>query len=104
MKTVHTSEYKKLLVWLRERRKENGLTMRTVALALKIPHSWVGKVEIGERRLDIAEFVKLCRVMGADPHVGMSLMESQMRVPKLAKADKKSPKASKAPKTKKRRK
>lgn len=95
MKTIHTPEYKKLLAWLRECRKGKGLTMRTVALALKIPHSWVGKVEIGERRLDIAEFVKLCRVMGADPHAGMSLMESQMRAPKLAKADKKTKKRRK---------
>jgi transcriptional regulator with XRE-family HTH domain len=95
MKTIHTSEYKKLLAWLRERRKEKGLTMRIVAQVLKIPHSWVGKVEIGERRLDIAEYVKLCRVMGADPHVGMSLMESQMRTPKLAKADKKTKKRRK---------
>ena len=95
MKTIHTSEYKKLLVWLRDCRKEKGLTMRTVAQSLKIPHSWVGKVEIGERRLDIAEYVKLCRVMGADPHVGMSLMEKQMRAPRLAKAPKKARKSRK---------
>jgi transcriptional regulator with XRE-family HTH domain len=95
MKTIHTSEYKKLLVWLRERRKEQGLTMRTVALAMKIPHSWVGKVEIGERRLDIVEFVKLCRVMGADPHVGISLMEGQMKAPRAAKVAKKSNKSRK---------
>jgi transcriptional regulator with XRE-family HTH domain len=95
MKTIHTTEYKKLLVWLRERRKEQGLTMRTVAQVMKIPHSWVGKVEIGERRLDIAEFVKLCRVMGADPHVGLSLLESQMKTSRVAKGAKKSRKSRK---------
>jgi transcriptional regulator with XRE-family HTH domain len=90
MKTIHTSEYKKLLVWLREARKEKGLTMRVVGHALKIPHSWIGKVEIGERRLDIMEFVKLCRVLGCDPHEGLSLLESQMRAPrKVAVAKKK---------------
>lgn len=84
MKTIHTVEYKKLLGWIRAGRKEKGLTMRAVADALKIPHSWVGKVEIGERRLDIAEYVKLCRTMGLDPHKGLSLMESQMRPAKVA--------------------
>ena len=90
MKTIHTSEYKKLLAWLRECRKEKGLTMRVVAQAMKIPHSWIGKVEIGERRLDIAEFIKICRVLGADPHKGVSLMEGQMRGPKAAAGGKKS--------------
>lgn len=84
MKTIHTPEYKRLLEWLRKSRKENGMTMRVVANELKIPHSWIGKVEIGERRLDIMEFVKLCRVLGADPHEGLSLLESQMRSRKRA--------------------
>ena len=96
MKTVHTSEYKKLLTWLRERRKDKGLTMRALAQTLMIPHSWIGKVEIGERRLDIVEFVKVCRVMGADPHAGLSLLESNMRASKLAKPIKKIKKARKS--------
>ncbi len=74
MKTIHTPEYKRLLEWIRKNRKDAGMTMRVVALALKIPHSWVGKVEIGERRLDILEFVKLCRVIGADPCEGIALL------------------------------
>lgn len=90
MKTIHTTEYKKLLAWLRDCRKEKGLTMRIVGQALKIPHSWIGKVEIGERRLDIVEFIKLCRVLGADPHEGVSLLENQMRPPRKAAAVKKS--------------
>ena len=84
MKTIHTPEYKRLLEWLRKNRKDAGMTMRVVALALKIPHSWVGKVEIGERRLDILEFVKLCRVIGADPHAGLSLLVSAAKKAKPA--------------------
>jgi transcriptional regulator with XRE-family HTH domain len=81
MKTIHTVEYKQLLAWMREGRKEKGLTMREVAQVMKLPHSWVGKVEIGERRLDILEYVKFCKVLGLDPHEGLSLVERQMRAP-----------------------
>ena len=88
MKTIHTPEYKRLLEWLRKNRKEAGMTMRVVALALKIPHSWVGKVEIGERRLDILEFVKLCRVIGADEHEGLSLLASAAKKGRPAVAKK----------------
>lgn len=79
MKTIHTLEYKKLLAWLRNGREEKGLTMRTVGQALKISHSWVGKVEIGERRLDVVEYVKLCRVLEINPHEGMSMLEKSIR-------------------------
>ena len=95
MKTIHTVEYKKLLAWLRDSRKEKGMTMRAVGQSMKLPHSWVGKVEIGERRLDIAEFVKLCRALGVDPHEGLTRMESQMRAPRPKAADKKSGPAAK---------
>ncbi len=79
MKTIHTLEYKKLLDWLRDCRKAQGLTMRNVGHVMKIPHSWVGKVEIGERRLDIVEYVKFCRALEADPHKGLSLIESHIK-------------------------
>lgn len=46
--------------------------MREVGPLLELPHSWVGKVETGERRLDVIEYVHLCRVIGADPNEGLS--------------------------------
>jgi len=50
--------------------------MRTVAARLKVPHSWVAKVEQGERRLDIIEFTRLCLALGLDPHEGVDLILS----------------------------
>lgn len=29
---------------------------------------WVSKVELGERRLDVAEFIKFSRAIGIDPY------------------------------------
>jgi transcriptional regulator with XRE-family HTH domain len=48
-------------------RKSAGLRQVDVADRLGRPQSYVAKVEQGERRLDIVEFVELARVIGADP-------------------------------------
>lgn len=49
-------------------RNAAGLTQLEVAQQLGKPQSYVAKYEGGERRLDIVEFVDLCRVLGAAQH------------------------------------
>lgn len=44
-----------------------GLTQTEVAEKLGRPQSFVSKYEQGERRLDVAEFVDVCRAIGNDP-------------------------------------
>jgi hypothetical protein len=34
---------------------------------LKRPHSFVGRIEAGERRMDVIEFIEIAHVMGVDP-------------------------------------
>ncbi len=70
-KTIYSTEYAQLCRWLRERRNEKGLTMREAAKRIEVIHSWVGKVEQGERRLDVVEFVRYCKALGLDPHEGL---------------------------------
>ncbi len=59
-------------------RHERNLTQRQLAELLDVPYSWVGKVELGERRLDIIEFVRLCKALGVDPHEGLEVVIRQM--------------------------
>ena len=47
-------------------RKSAGLTQAEVAGRLKRPQSFVAKYENGERRLDVLEFVAVCRAIEAD--------------------------------------
>lgn len=56
-KTIYTDDYARLRQWLREQRTAKGLTMRELAEKLGVIHSWVGKVELGERRLDLIEYI-----------------------------------------------
>ncbi|MBC2604097.1 helix-turn-helix domain-containing protein [Puniceicoccus vermicola] len=56
-------------VILIELRKETGLTQRQLAHLLKREHSFIGRIELGERRLNVIEFWEHCRICGSDPAV-----------------------------------
>lgn len=63
-KSTHTSEYAALRERLPQIRERGGLSQRQLAVMLKVPHSWVAKVESGERRLDLIEFGWFCAACG----------------------------------------
>jgi transcriptional regulator with XRE-family HTH domain len=65
-KSVHTKEYKALRAELRAIREKAGLSQRDLAAKLGVPHSWVAKVEAGERRIDVVELAWLLKACGAD--------------------------------------
>lgn len=73
-KTLFTPEYAKLIEWLKEARAERGLTMRELAVELDVPHSYVGKVEQCERKLDVLEYVRYCEALNLDPESGISIL------------------------------
>ncbi len=73
-KTITSVKYQKLLVWLKSARNEQGLSMRDLAVRLDEPHSFVGKVETAERRLDVREYVEYCQALELDPQVGILLL------------------------------
>ena len=65
--SVHDAEQEALRTWLVEKRQQVPLTQRQLADRLGVVHSLVGKVETGERRLDVIEFRTYCDALGADP-------------------------------------
>lgn len=66
-KSLGTPEFEILRKSLAELRNKAKLTQREVAIRLDVSPSWVAKVEMGERRIDMVEFCWLCKVMGSDP-------------------------------------
>lgn len=66
-KTIHSKEAVKLSAALRASREAAGLTQQQVAEALEKPQSFVAKYELGERRLDVIEFLKITRLLKANP-------------------------------------
>ncbi len=73
-KTIYSDDYARLLQWLRDQRTEKDITMREMGERLDVIHSWVGKVELGERRLDLIEYIQYCNALEIDPHLGLDLI------------------------------
>ena len=66
-KSTHTPEYAALRRRLTQIRTTAGKSQRELASALKVPHSWVAKVESGERRIDFVEFAWFCMACERSP-------------------------------------
>ena len=66
-KSTHSREHNVLRAVLREIRAGAGLSQRALAQRLRLPHTWVAKVESGERRLDLIEFGWFCTACGLNP-------------------------------------
>ncbi len=52
---------------LRSARQKAGLTQADLAAKLHRPQSFVAKVESGERKLEMIEFIEYANILGADP-------------------------------------
>lgn len=63
-KSIFTNEYGVLLALLRKTRSKAGLTQVQLAARLGQSQSFVSKVEIGERRLDVIQLRTICRALG----------------------------------------
>ena len=44
-----------------------NMTQRELAHALGREHNLIGRIETGQRRIDLIEWVSICRACGADP-------------------------------------
>lgn len=80
--SIYDREQTILRDWLIERRKEAQLTQRELAEILGVVYSLVGKIETGERRLDIVELIQYCLGLKADPIELIRLLKKEMKRPR----------------------
>ena len=66
-KAIYSLNGNILCNWLKEQRINSNLTMKELGLLLNVHHSIVGKIELGERRLDVIEWIQYCEALNADP-------------------------------------
>lgn len=66
-KTIYSEQSKIVGNTLKEIRERAGLTQRELCRLLEREHSFVSKYELGERRIDMAEFYWICKACGANP-------------------------------------
>jgi transcriptional regulator with XRE-family HTH domain len=67
LKSLRSPQHEALLRQLVDARERAGLTQQKLAERLNRHQSFVAKYEGGERRLEVVEFVQICRAIGARP-------------------------------------
>jgi transcriptional regulator with XRE-family HTH domain len=82
-KSTHSKEYKVVVETLVAMRKDAGMTQRELAAKLQREHSFVWRIESGERRLDVLEFNWVCQALNRDASEVYSQMADRWSYPKL---------------------
>ena len=79
--TLHSADYSLVRAELIAMRVRAGLTQRGLATKLHLPHQWVGRSELGERRLDILETMAWCHACGEDAAEFVARFQKKFGVP-----------------------
>ena len=63
---IHDNRYRWMIGKLVQARKDQQLSQEDVARRIGKPQQYVSRYEVGERRLDMVEFLDVARVLGVD--------------------------------------
>lgn len=66
-KSLYSERWDLLRQILKESRRSAGLSQMEVARRLERPQSLIAKIEAGERKLDVCQFIDYLEILGADP-------------------------------------
>lgn len=80
-KVLYSPEHTRLVQLLREVRREAGLTQLEVAGRLGRPMDYVSRMEGGQQRIDVIEWLRLLRAIGADPITFLQRLGPAFRPP-----------------------
>ena len=74
-KTLQSPRQEALCAFLVLERKKAGLTQADVAKKLGEHQSFVARLESGERRIDVVEFIRLAEIIGFSARSGIAMIE-----------------------------
>ena len=84
-KSIFTEKYLRMRRLLVQERKAKGLSQAEVAKQLNRPQSFVSKYELGERRLDVVEFLEVTQALGVAAHELLQKIQAGTNARKKAK-------------------
>lgn len=78
-KTLRSPAHVAFMQTLVDQRKAQGFTQTQLAEVLNKPQSFIAKVETGERRLDVIEFVALSLALNVKPEILLNPVMTALR-------------------------
>ena len=75
-KSIYSNNYKYLLKLLIMTRKIKNVTQKDIADKLEYPQCIISRIETGERRIDVVEFIEIANAIGCDP---LTLLEELIK-------------------------
>jgi len=76
-KSIYSKQHTALRDFWINRRKELNLSQAELAKKLNVLQSLIGKIETGDRRLDIIEMIDYAHALEVDPHTVIDLILNQ---------------------------
>ena len=74
-----TAAHDALVAAVVQLRKNAGLTQRQLAEALGREQNLIGRIETGQRRIDLIEWVGICQACKADPELEIAKLVRQIK-------------------------
>jgi transcriptional regulator with XRE-family HTH domain len=68
MKTLRSPRHRALCAALVSARKAANMSQHDLAARLKSSQTQIARIEIGERRVDVVEFLDMAKALHLDPH------------------------------------
>ena len=76
-KSIYSEQGVVFRKWLKQQRIDAKLTKRDLAQRIDVPFQLISKIEKGERRLYVVEYVMYCQALMVDPRDGILLIERE---------------------------
>ncbi|MGD0464996.1 MAG: helix-turn-helix transcriptional regulator [Tepidisphaeraceae bacterium] len=77
--SMFTAAHDALVAAVVQLRKSAGLTQRQLAEALGREQNLIGRIETGQRRIDLIEWIGICRACKVDPEVEIAKLVRQIK-------------------------
>lgn len=76
-KSLNSSEHEQLIRMITRKRHAAGYTQEFVSNAIGQHQSYMAKLETGQRRLDVVEYIAIAKVIGFDPAAELHVLAAQ---------------------------